>query len=102
VLRESLACGTPFVASRVGGIPEIATSPGCTLVPPGDPRTLAETLNQAVVAGHPSLAATTCSPSWEAAADAFLRILRPLVATPSRPEAHSCPFARFRLGEPTR
>jgi glycosyltransferase involved in cell wall biosynthesis len=26
VLMESIACGTPFVASRVGGIPEIATT----------------------------------------------------------------------------
>jgi glycosyltransferase involved in cell wall biosynthesis len=43
VLRESLACGTPFVATRVGGIADIAT-PECALVPPGDPLALAEAL----------------------------------------------------------
>jgi glycosyltransferase involved in cell wall biosynthesis len=43
VLRESLACGTPFVATRVGGIADIAT-PECILVPPGDPAALAEAI----------------------------------------------------------
>lgn len=37
---EALACGTPVVASRLGGIPE-ATGPGAVLVPPGDPQELA-------------------------------------------------------------
>ena len=36
VLLESLACGTPFVASNVGGIPEIADHEGAILVEPGD------------------------------------------------------------------
>jgi glycosyltransferase involved in cell wall biosynthesis len=41
VLVEAAACGTPFVATRVGGVPEIAhLSPG-RLVPPGDPSALA-------------------------------------------------------------
>ena len=35
VLLESLACGTPFVASRVGGVPALAPDPRA-LVPPGD------------------------------------------------------------------
>ena len=37
VLRESLACGTPFVASNVGEINEIADSRFSLLVPPKDP-----------------------------------------------------------------
>jgi glycosyltransferase involved in cell wall biosynthesis len=41
VLRESLACGTPFVATRVGGIPEIANGQSARLVPPGDSSALA-------------------------------------------------------------
>ena len=46
VLLESIACGTPFVASRVGGIPEIA-SPGIDrLVAPGDPLELADAIEQ--------------------------------------------------------
>lgn len=44
VLLESMACGTPFVASRVGGIPEIATPGVDTLVPPGDGEALARAL----------------------------------------------------------
>lgn len=36
VLLESIACGTPFVASHVGSIPEIADDACDRLVPPGD------------------------------------------------------------------
>ena len=52
VLLESLACGTPFVASRVGGIPEIA-SPGIDrLVTPSDPVELADAIAQQLSAGQ--------------------------------------------------
>ncbi len=44
VLLEALACGTPFVASRVGGIPEIADSGVSRLVPPGCADSLARAL----------------------------------------------------------
>ena len=44
VLLEASACGTPFVASRVGGIPEIDRVGSCHLVPPGDASTLADAL----------------------------------------------------------
>ena len=40
VLLEGLACGTPFIASDVGGIPAMVRSPSRT-VPAGDPRALA-------------------------------------------------------------
>lgn len=35
VLLESMACGTPVVATRVGGIPEIVTSPSAGRLMPG-------------------------------------------------------------------
>jgi glycosyltransferase involved in cell wall biosynthesis len=41
VLLESIACGVPFVASQVGGIPEIADPQLDRLVPAGDPSALA-------------------------------------------------------------
>lgn len=44
VLLESAACGTPFVATRVGGVPEIADPAVDLLVPPGDPEALASAL----------------------------------------------------------
>ena len=44
VLRESLACGTPFVATRVGGVSEIAAGTTCRLVPAEDPAALSEAI----------------------------------------------------------
>ena len=48
VLVESSACGTPFVATRVGGIPEIADPVLDRLVAPGDPCELATALGAAL------------------------------------------------------
>jgi len=44
VLLEAAACRTPFVATRVGGIPEIAHLGASRLVPPGDPAALAQAI----------------------------------------------------------
>jgi glycosyltransferase involved in cell wall biosynthesis len=44
VLLESLACGTPFVASDIGGVREIDAGPHGTLVPPARPDALAAAL----------------------------------------------------------
>ncbi len=44
VLLEALASGTPFVASRVGGIPELSHLGRCRLVCPGDSVKLAEAI----------------------------------------------------------
>jgi len=44
VQLEAAACGTPFVATRVGGIPEFAHLGRTTLVPPDDDAKLAGTL----------------------------------------------------------
>jgi teichuronic acid biosynthesis glycosyltransferase TuaC len=47
-LLESLACGTPFVASAVGGVPEIAGHAAGRLVPPERPDELAAALEVAL------------------------------------------------------
>jgi glycosyltransferase involved in cell wall biosynthesis len=52
VLRESLACGTPFVATDVGSIREIAF-PGCAeLTPPGDSRAIAHAVERVLDGPH--------------------------------------------------
>jgi spore coat protein SA len=43
---EAMACGVPVVASRVGGIPEIASAGGIVLVEPGRADQLADSLQQ--------------------------------------------------------
>ncbi len=44
VLMESITCGTPFVASDVGGVAEIADSRHDRLVPPASPVALADAI----------------------------------------------------------
>ena len=48
VLLEAFACGTRFVASRVGGIPEVAHLGTGWLVPPGDPDALAKGIRKSL------------------------------------------------------
>jgi glycosyltransferase involved in cell wall biosynthesis len=48
VLLESLACGTPFVATNVGGIPEIDGGCSSELVPPKNPVLLTEAMGRAL------------------------------------------------------
>ena len=80
VLRESLACGTPFVASDVGGINEIADPSCCLLVPPEDPTSLADALAQSLARwGETSRAISAGFYSWEESANALVRIMRPYV-----------------------
>ena len=46
VLLEALACGTPCVGSRVGGIPDVITPETGLLVPPADADALAQAISQ--------------------------------------------------------
>jgi glycosyltransferase involved in cell wall biosynthesis len=82
VLRESLACGTPFVASHVGGIPELADRPAEQLVAPEDPRALAEAISRAF-SGPGLLSTRTRSLSWSESAGALATILGDLIAAPA-------------------
>lgn len=56
VLLEGMACGLPFIASAVGGVPEIAPDPSWC-VPPEDPAALAAAIRHAI-ATPPTLTAT--------------------------------------------
>jgi peptidoglycan/xylan/chitin deacetylase (PgdA/CDA1 family)/glycosyltransferase involved in cell wall biosynthesis len=75
VLRESLACGTPFVSSRVGGVAEIAGAFN-RLFPAGD----AEALANAIQASFATDACPIDQPrpaTWAESAEALVRILQP-------------------------
>lgn len=48
VILEANACGTPVVATRVGGVPEVVTEDTGLLVSPHDPRALAAAIESAL------------------------------------------------------
>jgi glycosyltransferase involved in cell wall biosynthesis len=78
VLLESMASGTPFVATSVGGIPEIAAEGIDFLVPPRNPLALADAIAAGLMRGkkthgrHPNLF------SWSESARAMKRIVESL------------------------
>jgi glycosyltransferase involved in cell wall biosynthesis len=82
VLRESLACGTPFVATRVGGIHEIDLGGANRLVEPGDPVALADAIDAALDAARRPEA--TGAMTWTESTRQLLDILTPLVARSGR------------------
>jgi glycosyltransferase involved in cell wall biosynthesis len=45
VLFEAMAAGVPVVASEVGGVPDVLSSAHAWLVPPGNPRALADAVS---------------------------------------------------------
>lgn len=79
VLLESIACGTPFVASDVGGIREIADDRADRLVPAGDAGALADGV--AEVLRRPRGGARRFAPgSWAESADALEAVCRSAIA----------------------
>jgi glycosyltransferase involved in cell wall biosynthesis len=79
VLRESLACGTPFVASNVGGIREIADPEMSVLVPPDDPPAFANAI-ETMLERPPTRRAQKPQCSWRDSADALVGVIRPIAA----------------------
>lgn len=70
VLREALMCGRPYVATAVGGIPEITDPSYGLLTPPGDATALADAIETAMKADlqvDPNLARRH-NISWEESA----------------------------------
>jgi glycosyltransferase involved in cell wall biosynthesis len=105
VVLEAMACGTHVVASRVGGVSEIAGD-GVILVMPGDPEALAAAIEQALslssgarfsfftgeaasgknnrapnakAMGHPMIAQNFTPPSWDQSAAALAGVLEGLL-----------------------
>jgi len=73
VLRESLACGTPFVASRVGGIAEI-TGTINRLFPPGDASAMADQI-MALLAEKRRVEESDRPLTWQQSAEDLVRII---------------------------
>lgn len=81
VLLEAAACGTPFIASRVGGISEIAHGDRDQLIPPGDARALAEAMRQALLAsGRAVVPPVPRAQSWADSAEQLTQLFESLVA----------------------
>ena len=62
VLLESLACDTPFVATYVGGVPEIADLRHDRLVPPEKPVALADAIDSQLHTRHEHLPVRSFEP----------------------------------------
>ncbi|NIM19919.1 MAG: glycosyltransferase [Candidatus Latescibacteria bacterium] len=72
---EALACGVPVIASRVGGVPEIITSPELgLLVDPDNPVQLARAIDQALARRwDPEKISGAVKRSWNSVAQDILR-----------------------------
>jgi glycosyltransferase involved in cell wall biosynthesis len=70
VLRESLACGTPYVATRVGGIAELCSDPAIRLVQPGNSPALAMAIEEGL-SSKSRIEGFTAS-SWQSCASQLL------------------------------
>jgi glycosyltransferase involved in cell wall biosynthesis len=74
VLMEAAACGTPVIASRVGGVPELCHP--ASLVPPEDPRALAAQIRLFLDPATRPAAPTRYTPgSWQDSARALADVL---------------------------
>ena len=79
VLLESMACGTPAIATRVGGVPEIITRPDAgAIVDERSPEAFARALDQ-LLADPPARAATRAHAeefSWDATTEGQIELFR--------------------------
>jgi glycosyltransferase involved in cell wall biosynthesis len=79
VLLEASACGTPWIATRVGGIPELVQggASGGRLVPPDDPASLGQAIATSLEAPQ---ACPIAVASWEESAEQLAAALERMVA----------------------
>lgn len=101
VLLEASACGTPWVATNVGGIPDLAPLGASRLVPPGDPAALAAAVEQTLAAPPPR---PPGEPKTRAAAvaelEAFLLEVLGRQAQTVTPSNDAVLFPRSRAADP--
>lgn len=75
VLRESLACETPWVSTDVGSVGEIATSEYSIMVPPGDSEKLCDGMLRILDSGFQDGAAGYVARTWNDTADQIRQIM---------------------------
>jgi len=75
VLRESMACGTPFVSTRVGGIPEIAREGIDELVPAQEPASFARAVIKVLKRGGREPQARAVCLSWADSAQKLVDVI---------------------------
>jgi len=77
VILESLACGTPVVATHVGGIPEILTSRQIGFICDRDEKSIAETIQSALFQpwDHEFIVRYANNHTWEKAALSVYKVL---------------------------
>lgn len=86
VLLESMACGTPVVATAVGGAPEIVASDRLGLLAERSEPPLARALDRALseVWDHRLIAGHARARSWEAVAAGVVEVFRPILQATER------------------
>lgn len=76
VLLEAISCGTPFVASQVGGIPEIADPNRDRLVPPRQSRALAAAILERLSTTIATVPRRITPLTWQASAQQVIDIVQ--------------------------
>jgi teichuronic acid biosynthesis glycosyltransferase TuaC len=86
VLLESLACGTPVVSTRVGGVAEVIASPDLGVLVESEVRSIADGLEAAVQRDwdRAALVRYARARTWEVVAEELAQYLTSLLAGPTR------------------
>lgn len=100
VLRESLACGTPFVSTDVGSVREIADDRHSRLVPPQDVAALVKALDEILQPEHQAAAMRYMPRTWADSAADFAALLADEIARTRERNSSAIASRRERLVTP--
>ena len=88
VVTESLACGTPVIATKVGGIPEIIETPELGILVERSPEAIAEGLQQGLTRkwNRENISKHALARSWDAVAEEIQALFVDAVARKPAPQ----------------